>query len=126
LWHSIQIGTGAASDLQAGFKFTDEHAVRDLACVYARRFGAKLLHFAPTLVSLRDESGVLAAAGYRGAGAGRLLLETYLHEPIERVLAAHHGVARSGAVRPDAPRAAGGARGPAVRGDLRLPVPGHQ
>jgi len=64
-----------------------------IRAVYARRFGAKLLHFAPTLVSLSDEGGVLAAAGYHSAGTGPLFLETYLREPIERVLAAHHGVA---------------------------------
>lgn len=61
--------------------------------VYARRFGAELQQFAPTLVSLRDEQGVLAAAGYRSAATGRLFLETYLHAPIERVLGAHHGAA---------------------------------
>jgi hypothetical protein len=78
------------------------HAVGDAArssveafirAVYARRFGANLPQFAPTLVSLRDEHGVLAAAGYRSAGTGRLFLESYLQAPIERVLAAHHGVA---------------------------------
>jgi hypothetical protein len=62
-----------------------------IRAVYARRFDANLLHFAPTLVSLRDEHGVVAAAGYRGAGTGRLFLESYLRAPIERVLAAHHG-----------------------------------
>ena len=61
--------------------------------VYARRFGADPMHFAPTLVSLRNEDGVLAAAGYRGADTGRLFLEAYLQAPIERVLAAHHGAA---------------------------------
>ena len=62
--------------------------------VYARRFGAELLHFAPTLVSLRDErrrcSLPPATAARR---TGRLFLETYLEAPIERVLAAHHGAA---------------------------------
>ena len=78
------------------------HAVGDISrssveafirTVYARRFGANLLHFAPTLVSLRDQNGVLAAAGYRSAGTGRLFLETYLEAPIEQVLASHHCVA---------------------------------
>jgi hypothetical protein len=65
-----------------------------IRAVYARRFGANLLHFAPTLLSLRDEHGALAAAaGYRGAGTGRLFLESYLQQPIERVLPAHDGVA---------------------------------
>ena len=59
-----------------------------IRAVYAERFGAVLTHFAPTLVSLRDGHGVLAAAaGYRGAGAGRLYLESYLGAPIERLLA---------------------------------------
>ena len=62
-----------------------------IRAVYARRFGAELLHFAPTLVSLRDSHGVVASAGYRSAGAGRLFLERYLKVPIEQVLAAHHG-----------------------------------
>jgi hypothetical protein len=72
------------------------HAVGDAArapveafirAVYAERFEADLMQFAPTLVSLRDRHGVLAAAGYRGAGAGRLFLESYLGAPIERLLA---------------------------------------
>ncbi|MCW5658236.1 MAG: thermostable hemolysin [Burkholderiaceae bacterium] len=63
--------------------------------VYARHFGADLLHFAPTLVSLRDRQGVIAAAGYRSADTGRLFLETYLDAPIEQVLAAHQGTAPS-------------------------------
>lgn len=76
------------------------HAVGDAArpsvevfirTVFARRFGAELLQFAPTLVSLGDGHAIVAAAGYRSAGAGRLFLETYLDAPIERVLAAHHG-----------------------------------
>jgi hypothetical protein len=129
-----------ASDLQASFKFADDHgdSLIDPACrvaslefrmspvpvlrcaaacalpvlsthavgdparapveafirkVYETRFGADPTHFAPTLVGLRDESGVLAAAGYRSAGTGRLFLEAYLQAPIERVLAAHHGAA---------------------------------
>ena len=61
--------------------------------VYARRFGADPMHFAPTLVGLRDETGLVAAAGYRSAGTGRLFLEAYLQAPIERVLAAHDGEA---------------------------------
>jgi hypothetical protein len=76
------------------------HAVGDAArpaveafigAVYARRFGAELRHFAPTLVSLRGDGGIVAAAGYRSAAASRLFLESYLDAPIERVLAAHHG-----------------------------------
>jgi hypothetical protein len=59
-----------------------------IRAVYAKRFGADLMHFAPTLVSLRDDRRVVAAAGYRGAGTGPLFLEAYLQAPIEQVLAA--------------------------------------
>ena len=61
--------------------------------VYAERFGADLTHFAPTLVSLSNGHRVVAAAGYRSAGTGRLFLEAYLRAPIERMLAASHGAA---------------------------------
>lgn len=58
--------------------------------VYARRFGARITHFAPVLVSLRDRAGTLvAAAGYRHAAQGPLFLERYLDAPVERVLARH-------------------------------------
>ena len=58
--------------------------------VYARRFGARVTHFAPVLVSLRDRAGTLvAAAGYRHAAQGPLFLERYLDAPVERVLARH-------------------------------------
>lgn len=57
--------------------------------VYAERYGADVVGFAPMLVSLRDDSGIVAAAGYRSAGAGRLFLEGYLRAPIESLLASH-------------------------------------
>lgn len=58
--------------------------------VYARRFGARVTHFAPVLVSLHDRAGTLvAAAGYRHAAQGPLFLERYLDAPVERVLARH-------------------------------------
>lgn len=57
--------------------------------VYAERYGADVVGFAPTLVSLRDGSGIVAAAGYRSAGDGDLFLESYLPAPIETLLAAH-------------------------------------
>ncbi|HJS05250.1 MAG TPA: thermostable hemolysin [Variovorax sp.] len=58
--------------------------------VYARRFGARVVHFAPVLVSLKDRAGTLvAAAGYRDAAHGPLFLEHYLDAPVERVLARH-------------------------------------
>lgn len=57
--------------------------------VYARRFGARVTAFAPTLVSLRDpvDGSILAAAGYRAAREAPLFLERYLDAPVETLLA---------------------------------------
>jgi hypothetical protein len=63
----------------------------DLEGFIARRFdrayGAKLTHFLPHLLGLRDDGGGwLAAVGYSGAGDGPLFLEQYLEAPVEQVL----------------------------------------
>ena len=56
--------------------------------IYAARHGARVRDFMPTLVALRDADGqLLAAAGYRGAGAHALFLERYLGRPVEQLLA---------------------------------------
>lgn len=55
--------------------------------IYAQHYGADVRQFAPTLVSLRDATGIVAAAGYRSAGDGPLFLERYFAAPIESVLA---------------------------------------
>lgn len=55
--------------------------------VYAQRYGADVRHYAPTLVSLRDAHGIVAAAGYRCASSGPLFLERYFDVPIETLLA---------------------------------------
>lgn len=55
--------------------------------VFAQRYGADVQHFTPTLVSLQDRGGIVAAAGYRSAGNGPLFLERYLAAPIEALLA---------------------------------------
>lgn len=60
--------------------------------IYAERYGAEVLHFAPTLVSLRDGNGFVAAAGYRAATWAPLFLERYLGAPVESLLAAHADV----------------------------------
>ena len=61
--------------------------------VYARRHGARVRQFAPTLVSLDDADGPVAAAGYRQAtGAPRLFLERYLDAPVEALIGAQTGV----------------------------------
>ena len=70
-----------------------EHFIR---AVYAERFAATVRHFAPCLVSLRDAEGqIVAAAGYRFAGAQSLFLERYLLEPVEAALARHAGAPAS-------------------------------
>jgi hypothetical protein len=61
--------------------------------IYADRYGAELECFAPVLVSLCDEDGLVAAAGYRDASRGRLFLERYLDAPVESLLATQAGAA---------------------------------
>lgn len=56
---------------------------------FARAYGARLTHFLPHLVGIRDaQSRWLACAGYGGAGTGPLFLEQYLDAPIEAALGA--------------------------------------
>lgn len=52
---------------------------------YQQRFGARLKHWMPSLVSLRIGEEILAAAGYRDAREP-LFLERYLAAPIEHYL----------------------------------------
>jgi hypothetical protein len=59
--------------------------------VYARCYGAQVRHFAPVLVGLRENGVLLAAAGYRNAGAESLYLERYLPSPVETLVAACSG-----------------------------------
>jgi Thermostable hemolysin len=64
---------------------------RYIAEVYARRYGAQVRHFAPTLVTLQRQGEIVAAAGYRRAADGALFLEHYLDSPVERLLEQHAG-----------------------------------
>ena len=71
--------------------------------VFAKRYGADVRHFAPTLVSLQDRGEIVAAAGYRRAAEAPLFLERYLPSPIEALLAPHadsppqrHGIVEVG------------------------------
>lgn len=57
--------------------------------VYARRYGAHVRQFAPVLVSVRDDNGIVAAAGYRPAAQAPLFLERYLVAPVESLLPGH-------------------------------------
>lgn len=65
-----------------------EDFIRD---VYARHYGARVLHFTPALVGLREHGELLAAAGYRNAADGALFLEGYLPAPVDALLAGHTG-----------------------------------
>ena len=61
--------------------------------IYARRYGAKVRHFAPLLVGLRQNGELLAAAGYRSAADEVLFLERYLDAPVESLIGHHSRVA---------------------------------
>jgi Thermostable hemolysin len=63
--------------------------------VFRDRYGAALTAFAPVLVSLSDDDGIVAAAGYRRADGGPLFLERYLDAPVDAMLAVHAGSAPS-------------------------------
>lgn len=68
---------------------------------FAAAYGARLHHFLPELMRVRDAHRVLLAAlGLRTAGSAALFLEQYLEIPIERALAAtlDRDVARAGLV----------------------------
>lgn len=54
---------------------------------YLQRFGARIVDWLPTLVSLKAHGEIVAAAGYRSA-ANPLYLERYLPQPIQTYLAA--------------------------------------
>jgi hypothetical protein len=70
--------------------------------VFAQRFEARVAHFAPVLVSLRDplDGRIVTAAGYRAADEAPLFLERYLGAPVEQRLSVMSGapVQRSGVV----------------------------
>jgi hypothetical protein len=62
-----------------------------IARIYQARYGAEVRTFARTLVSLREDGQLVAAAGYAFAEQGGLFLERYLEAPVEAVLAARAG-----------------------------------
>lgn len=58
--------------------------------VFKRAYGANVTQFMPTLIALRDQSGILMAAfGMRDAVQGHLFLEHYLDAPVEQVFSEH-------------------------------------
>jgi hypothetical protein len=58
-----------------------------IQAIYARHYGAQVLHFTPVLVGLREHGELLAAAGYRNAADESLFLERYLPAPVDTLLA---------------------------------------
>lgn len=59
---------------------------------FAKAHGARIEHFMPRLLSLRNRQGTLIAAfGLRTASSGPLFLEHYLDAPVEELLAARSG-----------------------------------
>jgi hypothetical protein len=93
----------AAAQLEA---VPDAHPLRNsfeqfIAARFDRAYGARVGHFLPYLLGVRDVSSRWqAGAGYGPAGLGRLFLEQYLDAPVEQVLAAAAGraVERTGIV----------------------------
>lgn len=66
-----------------------EAFIRD---IFYRSHGAHITQFMPRLMSLRDDTGkLLAVCGLRHAAESRLFLETYLDQPVEKILAQHIG-----------------------------------
>lgn len=71
----------------------DREPVEDfIRAVYARRHAARVRHFMPELVSLRQGPALVAAAGYRQA-TEPLFLERYLDGPVHEVLSRQTGCA---------------------------------
>src|SRR5574341_553384 len=63
-----------------------------IATRFSRAYGARVTHFLPHLLGVRDRlERWQAAAGYAAAGAQELYLEQYLDQPIEQALAAAVG-----------------------------------
>jgi hypothetical protein len=61
---------------------------------FARKHGAAVASFMPTLLSFRDPAGDLRGViGLRGAGPQPLYLEQYLGQPVEAAIAALVGTA---------------------------------
>jgi hypothetical protein len=63
-----------------------------IAACFQRAHGARIGHYSPHLLGVRDALGRWrAASGYTPADGRRLFLEQYLDAPVEEVLARHRG-----------------------------------
>lgn len=65
-----------------------------IRAVFHRRYGAQVPAVAPNLMLLEQDGDILAAAGWRAAGRGQLMLEDYLDQPVEELVGrlAGHGL----------------------------------
>jgi len=60
--------------------------------IFHRAYNAKITHFMPYLMSLRDLDGqLIAACGLRSAATERLFLEAYMDKPVEQLLSERTG-----------------------------------
>lgn len=76
---------GTNDESRAGFE-------EFIAARFSRAFGARVKHFLPSLLGVRDrQSRLQAACGYGEAIAGDLFLEQYLDQPVEVALTAALG-----------------------------------
>jgi len=62
---------------------------RFIKLVFRRAYSARISHFLPYLLSMRQDGRMLAALGIRPAAEGKLFLESYLDTAIESSLASH-------------------------------------
>jgi len=63
-----------------------------IADIFHQAYNARINHFMPYLMSLRDPDGkLIAACGLRSAATERLFLETYMDKPVEQLLAERTG-----------------------------------
>ena len=91
--------TGVPTSVQLQGPLTSDRAeaenfVRD---AFKAAYGARIEHFLPTLMTLRNDGGqLLAVLGVRTSDSERLFLEQYLDRPVEQVLnmAAGHRIDR--------------------------------
>lgn len=83
---------GMAVDFAESGSPSREPLEQHVAASFASAYGARITHFMPQLMSLRDRLGeLIAVCGLRDAGAEQLFLETYLDLPPETVLEAVTG-----------------------------------
>ncbi|MFA7606032.1 MAG: thermostable hemolysin [Rhodocyclaceae bacterium] len=57
-----------------------------IRAVFHRRYGAQVPTVAPNLMLLEQYGDILAAAGWRAADRGQLMLEDYLDQPVEELV----------------------------------------